>query len=95
MTPVEATTTSSGRMPSFSAQMAAIRRASARPCSPVHTLALPLLTTMARHRAGLHVLLCHQERRSLYPVGRKRGRGAARPLGENQGDILFCRLMPA
>src|SRR5207245_567970 len=48
--PVEATNTCSAGRSSASPARAAMRRAWARPCAPVHALAQPLLTTIARAR---------------------------------------------
>ena len=47
ITPVEATSTSFGSMPSVFAVSSALRRASARPCAPVQAFAQPLFARMA------------------------------------------------
>ena len=84
MTPVEATSTSSGAQPTAAAVSAAMRRACARPSSPVQALAQPLLTTIARAVPCVCSRCCCEtdHRRRLRQVGReqRRGRGRARRL---------------
>ena len=50
MTPVDATSTSSVRHPSWRATKSTVERATSMPASPVHAFAHPLLQTIARAR---------------------------------------------
>ena len=50
MTPVEATSTSSARHPSWRATNSTVARATSMPASPVQAFAQPLLQTIARAR---------------------------------------------
>jgi hypothetical protein len=58
ITPVESTSTWSGRQPSASAVAAAIVRASSMPRGPVTALALPALVITARISAALLASTC-------------------------------------
>ena len=89
MTPVDATSTCSAAQPTTLAVSAAISCATRRPLSPVHALAQPLFTTIARAmppRLG-EMLARDHDRCGLRQVGCEDGGCSGRPIRHEQRQI--------
>ena len=93
MTPVEATRNCSGRTPTALAASSVMRRASARPCSPVQALALPEQTTKPRTVARGEPAAADLHRSGTDAILREDAGGGGRAIADDEGDIEPARFV--
>ena len=89
MTPVEATSTSSGRHPIWRATNSTVERATAMPASPVHAFAHPLLQTIGfdPSAGSLEVRARDENGRRLRLVRREHSGGGDRAVGSHHHHV--------